>query len=383
MRAFVFTDAALTRQAGRFVWLSIDTENAKNAGFLKKFPVNVWPSMFVIDGASETAAMRWVGGATTAQLLGILADGERAVRRTRGGFEQALARADRAYAEGKNADAAKGYRQAIALAPRVWPRYGRTVESLLFALEQSGDPAGCVATAREAFGRVRRSTSAVNVAGSGLGCAVELPASYPGRNELIAELERDVREVMADPKLTMSGDDRSGLYQTLIDAREDARDPAGQRQLTEEWSAFLDGAAARAKTVEQRASFDSHRLSAYFALKEPGKAVPMLEQSEKDLPDDYNPPARLALTWKEMREWDKALAASDRALAKAYGPRRLGILRTRAEIYQGKGDEASAKKTLQQAIAEAESLPEGQKNAAVLAGLKKRLDALGKPAGAS
>src|SRR5512142_637332 len=189
MRAFVFTDAALTRQAGRFVWLSIDTENGKNAGFLKKFPVDVWPSMFVIDAGSETAAMRWVGGATTAQLLGILADGERAVRRTRGGFEEALARADRAYAQGKNAEAAKGYREAIAKAPRSWPRYGRTVESLLFALDQSHDPAGCVETARAAFPRLRHSGSAANVAGSGLGCAVELPPGFPRRGELIAEFE--------------------------------------------------------------------------------------------------------------------------------------------------------------------------------------------------
>ena len=383
MRAFVFTDPTLTRQAGRFVWLSIDTENAKNAGFLEKFPVNVWPSMFVIDAGSEAAAMRWVGGATTGQLLGILADGERAVRRGRGGFEQALARADRAYAEGKNAEAAKGYREAIALAPKSWPRYGRTVESLLFALQFTDDAAGCVTTAREAFPRLRHTSSAANVAASGLGCAVQLPPTYPRRAEIVAAFERDVRAVMADPKITMSGDDRSGLYQTLIDAREDAKDAAGQRKLTEEWSAFLDGAAARAKTVEQRTSFDSHRLSAYFALQEPEKAVPMLEQSERDLPGDYNPPARLALAWKELREWDKALAASDRALAKAYGPRRLGILRTRAEIYQGKGDAASAKKTLEQAIAEAEALPEGQKSPGMLAGLRKRLAALEKPASPS
>ncbi|HET7452558.1 MAG TPA: tetratricopeptide repeat protein [Thermoanaerobaculia bacterium] len=379
MRAFVFTDAALTRQAGRFVWLSIDTENAKNADFLKKYPVDVWPSMFVIDAATETAAMRWVGGATTPQLVGILADGERAVARKGGGFEEALARADRAYAEGKNADAAKAYREAIAKAPAEWPRYGRTVESLLFALDQSHDPASCVAVAREAFPRVRHSSSAVGVAGSGLGCAIELPPNHPERAAIVAGFERDVRAVMADPKIVMSGDDRSGLYMTLIDAREDAKDEAGQRKVTEEWSAFLDSAAASARTIEQRTSFDSHRLSAYLALKTPEKAVAMLERSEKDLPDDYNPPARLAVAWKELHDWDKALAASDRALAKAYGPRRLGILRTRAEIYQGKGDLASAKATLEKAIAEAEALPDGQRNPGMVAGLRKRLEALAKP----
>jgi tetratricopeptide (TPR) repeat protein len=380
MRAFVFTDKSLTRQAGRFVWLSIDTENAKNAEFLKKFPVDVWPSTFIIDSAGETAAMRWVGGASLAQIVTIFDDGERAVRASHGGFEETLARADRLYALGKNAEAAKSYREAIALAPPSWPRYGRTVESLLFALESSGGNALCATTARDAYRSLRHTASAVNVAGTGLGCAIELPANTPDRKSLIAELERDTREVMSDPKRTMPGDDRSGLYQTLISAREDARDEAGQRQLTREWSSFLDGEAARAKTPEQRASFDSHRLGAYMALKEPQRAIPMLEISERELPDDYNPPARLAVAYKEMSEWNRALAASDRALEKAYGPRRLGILRTRAEIFQGKGDTDSAKKTLEQAIAEAEALPEGQKNPGMTASLRKKLEALEKTA---
>jgi tetratricopeptide (TPR) repeat protein len=380
MRAFVFTDHSLSRQAGRFVWLSIDTENAKNAEFLTKYPVDVWPSMFVIDAGKETAAMRWVGGATAVQLVSILDDGVRAVRRSKGGFDGELARADRLYANGKNSEAAAAYRKALALAPRGWPRYGRTIESLLFALESSGDSAGCAMLAREAYPRVRDTASAVGVAASGLGCAVELPAGYPNRQAIVGDFEREVRAVMADPKRTMSGDDRSGLYQTLIAAREDARDEAGQSRLTREWSNFLDAEAARAKTPDQRASFDSHRLSAYIALKEPERAIAMLEQSERDLPDDYNPPARQAIAYKEMREWDKALAASDRALAKAYGPRRLGILRTRSEIFQGKGDRNAFRETLAQAIREGEALPEGQKNPAMVAALKKKLDAPETPA---
>ena len=50
LRAYVFTDAALAKQAGRFVWLSIDTEKDRNAPFLAKFPVDVWPTLMVIDG---------------------------------------------------------------------------------------------------------------------------------------------------------------------------------------------------------------------------------------------------------------------------------------------------------------------------------------------
>jgi tetratricopeptide (TPR) repeat protein len=380
MRAFVFTDHSLSRQAGRFVWLSIDTENAKNAEFLNKYPVNVWPSMFVIDAGRETAAMRWVGGATAVQLVSILDDGVRAVRRSKGGFEGELARADGLYAKGKNAEAAAAYRKAIALAPRGWPRYGRTIESLLFALDSSGDAAGCALLARETYPRLRNTPSAVGVAASGLGCAVELPPDYPDRGKIVGDFERDVQAVMADPKRNMSGDDRSGLYQTLIAAREDAKDDAGRARLTREWSNFLDGEAARAKSTEQRASFDSHRLSAYLALKEPQRAIPMLEQSERDLPEDYNPPARQAIAYKEMGEWDKALAASDRALARAYGPRRLGILRTRSEIFDGKGDKQAARTTLAQAIREGEALPEGQKIPGMVAALKKKLDAPETPA---
>ena len=70
----------------------------------------------------------------------------------------------------------------------------------------------------------------------------------------------------------------------------------------------------------------------------------MLEQSEKDFPNDYNPPARLALAYKAMKQYDEALAASDRALAKVYGPRKIAVLRValrhlHGERRQGDGEE--------------------------------------------
>ncbi len=39
LRAYVFPDAALKKHAGRFVWLSIDTEKEKNAPFLARYPI--------------------------------------------------------------------------------------------------------------------------------------------------------------------------------------------------------------------------------------------------------------------------------------------------------------------------------------------------------
>ncbi len=380
MRAFVFTDESLSKRAGQFVWLSVNTELAKNTGFLKKYTVQAYPSFFVISPETETVAYRWMGGATVAQLQKILDDGRRAVRPGRGDFETALARADRLYGAGKNAEAADSYRRALSLAPKGWDRYGRTVESLLFALDSTHDAEGCARAAFEAYPKLSRSASLANVAAAGLGCALELPAEKPGRAQLVASLEKATLESMANPRLVMSADDRSSLYQVLIDAREDAKDEAGQRKTTEEWSAFLDAEAARAKTVEQRSSLDPHRLLAYLALKTPEKAVPMLEASERDLPQDYNPPARLALAYKNMGKFDDALAASDRALSKAYGPRKVGILRTRADIYQAMGKPEMAASTLEDAIGYSEKLPDEQKSDAQIASLRKKLAEVRNPA---
>jgi len=111
-------------------------------------------------------------------------------------------------------------------------------------------------------------------------------------------------------------------------------------------------------------------------MGEPARAIPMLEASERDFPKDYNPPARLAAAYKELKRWDDALAAADRALALAYGPRMLRILGTRAEILLAKGDKAGARATLEKALKAAEGMPPGQRSDRTIAAVRKRIDAL-------
>src|SRR5438093_13348392 len=136
MRAFVFTDERLRRHAGRFVWLAINTENRKNAAFLKRNPIPALPSFLVIDPLTDTVVMRWVGGATVAQLERVFDDADVAMH---GGkphepVDVALARADSAYGMGRHAEAVVAYRAAMVAAPEGWPSYARTVEALLFPL---------------------------------------------------------------------------------------------------------------------------------------------------------------------------------------------------------------------------------------------------------
>ncbi len=178
-------------------------------------------------------------------------------------------------------------------------------------------------------------------------------------------------------RLPLSADDRSALYGLLFDAREQAKDEAGARAISRQWVDYLDGVAAGLQDPEQRTALDPNRLSAYQAAGEIEKAIPMLEQSEKDFPKDYNPPARLALVYLKLKKYDEALAASDRALELVYGPRRVRVLEVRADIYAGRGDAAAARKTLQEALTFAEELPAGQRSDSLVASLRKKLDNAG------
>jgi tetratricopeptide (TPR) repeat protein len=372
MRAFVFTDKALGRQAGRFVWLSVNTEKRENAALLGKFPVKVWPSFYVIDPAAEKIVFRWAGGATTPQMLRVLDDGEKAFRGTAGA---ALAEADRLYAEGKYAEAAPAFRKALETLKPDAPSYARTVESLLFALSQSGARADCAAVAREAYPRLKSTPSAANVAGSGLDCALGMKDDDPKKAELVAALAADAREVVDGPKTGLAGDDVSAVFSSLADERSAAKDEPGAKKTLEAWAAYLEGEAAKAKTPLERSVFDAHRVSACLALGEPGRVVPALVQSEKDFPGDYNPPQRLAIAYGAMKKYDEALAASDRAMERAYGPRKLVVYRTRAGLYKDKGDAAAAKRTLEEMLAYAEAQPKEQVSERTIASIRKQLEA--------
>jgi thioredoxin-like negative regulator of GroEL len=370
MQAYVYTDKKLVDGYGdRFVWLSINREDAKNADFLARYNVEALPTLFVVDPKNETVLLRYVGGATSGQLTKLL---DQVLARSKTEADTILALADRLGTEGKFDDAAQHYASALSRSTKGWPAYPRTAESYVLALSMGGQNDRCAAEALRLHRRVP-ATSAATIAATGLSCAAGLDEKNPLRGERIVMLERHARAALTNPKLDISDDDRSGIYIALIEGRQASKDEAAARRLTEEWSAFLDRAAAGAKSARQRAVYDSHRLSAYIELGTPEKAIPMLEQSARDFPDDYNPHSRLSLAYRSMKKYGEALAASDQALRLAYGPRKLGILTTRAGILVDKGDKEGARKTLSDAIAYAQSLPQVHQRASTIAALEKRI----------
>jgi hypothetical protein len=381
MRAYVFTDAALKRHAGRFVWLSMNTERTDAGPFLEKFPISSWPTFLFIDPGTERAALRWMGSATVAQMEKLLDDGERAVKGGGKGLEAQLAAADQAFAAERTDEAARLFAQLAASAPKDWPKRPRAVEMWLLSLSVLHKVEECAETAAKEMDQVPRGPSYASVVGTGLDCAQQLPATEADRGQLVEKFEKAATAVLDKRDIAMAADDYSGLYDLVAGSRAERGDEAGARAMTEAWSRYLEEQAEKAPTAEARTVFDGHRLGAYLKLKAPEKAVAMLQASEKALPGDFNPPARLAVAYRELRRWDDALAASDRALGRANGPRRLRILSIKADIQLKKGDPAAAKKTLDDALAFAASLPKSQQYQGTIDSLKKQRAELEKAPG--
>jgi tetratricopeptide (TPR) repeat protein len=373
MRATVLRDPALVKMAGRFVWLDIDTEKEGNAGFLEKFPIEVWPTFLVIDPVTEKPVLKWMGTATAEDLTRLLADGERAVKGGAGeGADALLARGDRENGAGRTAEAVALWEKALAAGGPKWPRRSRTLESLVIGLQASGEPRRCAEVALAEAPGMARGQSFANLVSLGLSCANG--ADAPWARTAAAGLEPLAAEAVKLPGVL--ADDRAGLYDALAEARTKAGDEKGAKARTEEAWRFLVAERAAGKTPEARTMLDSWIVGAAMDLHDPGRAVPLIAESEKAAPKDYNPPFRLAILYLELKRNDEALSANGRALALAYGPRKIRVLTQRSSILEAKGDGAGARTAIEEAIAYAGTLPKAQQNPRTVERLEARLKKL-------
>jgi tetratricopeptide (TPR) repeat protein len=372
MREFVFPAAEMRARAGDFVWLSIDTEKPKNADFVKAHPMEAWPTLWVIDPSTEAPALKWNGSATAAELAGLLDDAKLAIAQGDGGGDAGAAylRGNKETAAGRMDDAIASYRAALAAAPAGWAKRARVVEALSGRLMAKKDFAADVELAAAELPHMPPGTSAKSVAYDALRSVMEpkSPASADKRDQVIAATET-LASTMGGKVLA---DDRSDLYDLLVDVLGGLGRDADKMRVARAWAEMLEAEAAKATTPAGRAVFDAHRFNAYVALGEPGRAVPMLQASEKDFPTDYNPPARLAAAYLKMKRYDDALAAIDRGLALGYGPRKVRHYTLKADILAAKGDKAAEKATLEEALGYVRTLPA----TAVTGGIVKLRDAL-------
>lgn len=362
MREQVLTRPAFKAFEAHVVFAAVDTEKEKSAAFLERYPVEVWPTLFFIEPSSGAVALKWLGSADEAQMQALL-DAAR-------GGQGVVTEADALLAGGRAAEAAARYQAAREGGAALT---ARSTLSLLSALYLAKQAAVCTRVAVEALPAVTAPADRVAILTWGLGCALDLPEG-PQRAEALPALTK-----AGLAALSLEGvlpDDVSGLYEVLAQERLDAKAGVEAEALARRWLAFLEGAAAQAKTPAERAVFDPHRVSAALLAKTPEVMVAPLLASERALPRDYNPPARLALVYRELGRYPEGLAAIERALAKCTeGPRKLRLFETRASLQEKRGDLAGRRRTLAEAVAWAKKLPRAQVSAQRLAALEAQLAA--------
>lgn len=350
LQQYVLPDPALRPLRDRFVWLSIDSERASNAAFLKQFASRNLPTLWVIDAHDEKPLLKWIGAATADELGRVLT--EAASGTTSAGATALALRGDRASANGDASSAIALYREALTSAAADWPLRARTVEALSMRLSETHAQAETFELAVHEADRLPASTAQLNVVLNGIEAGKQ---AKPDAASFSALLQRGAR-MADDPTLPVLLDDRSSLYLSVIEALQPTA-AAQAQQLAQRWAQQLEAAAKSATKPEARRVWDAHRLEAYTAQHEIDKAVPMLEQSEREAPEDYNPPARLARAYLGVQRVADAKQAIARALPRCPGPRKLRLYLLQSEIALADHDKTSAQQALREALTFAQEHP--------------------------
>lgn len=379
MKHYVIGDPSLAPLADRVIVAEIDTDRPENAAFLEKHAVSVWPTYFMIDPATDRVVGYWTGAASVREMRGFIEESLRALDDARAASDPAgspsrdLLEAKAAHAAGDYPRAARAYEKAIAKAPADWPRRSEALLGLIHALHRAKDWGGCARVGKAHAPEVKGAAVPADFSAYLLACTSKLPAGPEQTAARQAAIER-LKALTANPPEGSSADDRADALALLAGGLKDAGDTEGARKANEARIAVLERAAKEAPTPEAAATFDYARAGAYMALGRGEEAVRMLEQREREMPESYEPPARLADTLAKMNRPKEALAAIDRAIARAYGPRKLRYLALRAELQGKLGDAKGQIATLREEVTGHEALGKGHADAERLSDARKRLD---------
>ena len=346
-------DARLARYAGRFVWLSLNFDKPENQPFLARHGVTYTPAFFVLDPSDERATASQLGGMTLAELTRFLERGERgALSKPATPADVALARGDELLAQGKYADAASAYGEALKEGGRSFAEHDRTVASFTWALMSSGQTQVCAETAAAEAPLMARSQTFSRVVLAGVSCVnQEQTAAW-------AEAARKTLEPLAAEAVALPftlRDHRFQLYQQLMSAADARGDKATLKRWGELWLKELD--ATRPSNEDERTALDVARADAASLLGEPERVIPALVASERLMPENYNASLRLAQMETDAKRYAEAVAACERGLRHVTGPLgRTWLLEIEADALLGKGDAASARRVLADALRSAQQI---------------------------
>jgi thiol-disulfide isomerase/thioredoxin len=363
MQRFVLSDPGMKPVADAVVWSSVETEREPNKAVVEKYPVDAWPTFLIVDPETGTVLGRFLGSGTVQDLRAFVQDGARSFREKGKPSDPAWAaqrQGDAARNRGDLKATAAAYGRAVQLSRPDDPQRPERLNLYLSALLREKDYRACVRAGLKEAGNTPASPLGADFQSYAFNCAENLPKGDAEAGQMHELAIERLREILAREDAPLAADDRSDALANLsemLDAKGAHPEAvAAMRQRAQ----VLEKAAAAAPDATMASTFDAHRVDTWLYLKQPEKAEGLLARREQEMPQDYNPPARLARVLFEEKKLPEAEAAVDRALAKMdRGQRRVGILALKAKILQAEGKSATA--VLREQLEVLRSLPGTQR----------------------
>jgi thiol-disulfide isomerase/thioredoxin len=375
MQRFVLSDPGMKPVADAVVWSSIETERERNKAVVEKYPLDAWPTFLIVDPETEAVLGRFLGAGTVQDLRGFVHDGVEAYAAKGKPPDAATAaqrEGDAARNRGDLKATAEAYARSVRLSRPGDPRRPERLNLELMALRRLKDHRACVQEGLREARNTPDSALGADFQSMAFGCARELPEGDAEAQRMIELATARTREIVSRKDAPLAADDRSDALANLSEMLDAAGKHADAVAVMRERARVLETAAAAAPDATMAATFDAHRTDTYLYLGEAQKAEQLLSAREKQMADDYNPPARLARVYLEEKKLPDAEAAVDRALSKMdRGQRRIGILGLKASILKAQGKPATA--VLREQLEVLRGLPRNQRRPEMEAKIEREL----------
>jgi thiol-disulfide isomerase/thioredoxin len=365
MQRYVLSDPGMKPVADAVVYSAIETETEKNKPVIDKFPVDGWPTFLLVDPDSEKVIGRWLGSGSVQELRNFVQEGARTYRE-KGKLDpasQAQRDGDAARMAGELDKSAAAYGKSVQLSKADDPQRPERLNLWLATLARRHDPAvakQCVQIGMKEIRNVPATAVGADFSAGAANCAELLPKDDPDAAKMRELAIARLREITGDAGAPLAADDRSDALANLSELYDVSGKHADALAAMRDRAQVLEKAAAAAPDSTMASTFDAHRVETYIYLGEISRAEELLEQREKEMPSDYNPPARLARVYLKEKKLAEAESAVDRALAKMdRGQRRVGILELKQQIL--KAENKPATDTLREELDVLRNLPRTQR----------------------
>jgi thiol-disulfide isomerase/thioredoxin len=376
MQRDVLSKPALAAYADRVVFVAVDTDRPENAAFLSRFVVKLWPTFFAIGSDGERVLGVHPGSMDVQETTAFLDDAIRVAHAAAiDGPERALLEAHAALGRADTTTALAKYTEASATP---WARRTEAIMGAMRVLSTTKDYGGCMRFGLSLLRAVDRGGAPGDLAGSVLACAEKLDDKKV-LAETLPVLRARFEELVKSPPAGSAVDDKADVLATLADIEESLGNADAVKAAHVKRLALLEADAAAATTPKQAQVHDYARLNSLMALGRGAEAVALFEQRTKELPDDYEPAARLASTLFKLDRFAEADVAVEKAIALSYGTRRLRYRLLQADIAAKLKDVGKERAALEAIVAENAKLPAALADATLAGTAATRLAALPKP----